>query len=667
MAPENDPISSGKRVLHWIVYLLLASTTWIVSINSYDSGILKGPVLVLFASLLVALFLAQAIWKRKFEFRSSPANTMVLLFLFLTLASTIYTRHDWESRQAITLWVPFVTCFFAGSQLLATKEDFTRLMIALAAIASLVCVVGLVQFFFREELFLDFFIGEGRRVTSTLANAVYLSAYVILLFPILLSFTVARERKPRSRWMLGVLLCGLAFLLIATSTRSSIAAFIVSIALFSILSKRVKKKAFILSAAGVLIAMGSAVYLSHGVVERIENVFRNEATSTLARRWYFWDAGYKAFRDAPFLGHGIGSYEAVMLEYRSPDYWVAKSEDVVPHAHNEVIETAVDLGVVGLLVYLMIAGTVLVSGLRKRSKETADNRLLRIGLSCSLIAIFVDNLVNMSLRVEPVGAHAWLFMGVLASMSLRSEPKSAVTINLPRAVAVLPLGLWMIFAFWYGSRQADIYKADSHIIKGILAGEASDFAASVNEYRIAVTLNPHSLVARSNLALALLRTGRAGEALQAAEELQSLSPRYPKLNLIQAAALVSLRRNTEALEKIKMELTLRSHPDAYFYQAIAFKGLSDTTGELSALEHLLLASLKARILYQPAFVPQRLKELAHSEEDIKRFKNIYEQLYTLFPSDRSTVTTLAALCTRLGESGRALELLRKLPRDPSLQ
>jgi O-antigen ligase len=664
MSTKDNLSSSGKRALLWIIFLLLGSTTLIVSINSYDSGIIKGPLLGLFTTLLVAVFLAQTIWKQKLEFHLSPADTLVFMFLFLILVSTFYTKHGWESRQALAVWVPFIICFFAGTQFFAAQEDFDKLIRVVAAIAALVCVVGLIQFFFAEELFLDFFIGKERRVTSTLANTVYLSGYIVLLFPTLLSFTIAKERNPRERWMLGMLLCGLAFILVATSTRGSIAAFIVSIVLFSILSKRVKKKAFIWAAVGVLIAMGSAAYLSHGLIERIEKAFRNEVTSTLARRSYFWEAGYNAFKAAPYFGHGIGNYEAVMLNHRSPEYWVAKSEDVVPHAHNELIETAVDLGVVGLAVYLMIVATVLAAGLRTTSKENGEDRLLRTGLSCSLIAIFIDNLTNMSLRVEPVGACAWLLMGVLASMPTRDVAKSSMALHLPRAFAVPPLAIWVVFAFWYGTRQVDVYRADGHIIRGIFAGEAKDFAASISEYRIAVMLNPHSLVARSNLALALLRAGRADDALQAAAQLQSLSPRYPKSNLMQAVALVSLHRDTEALEKIRTELTLRNHPDAYFYQALACKGLSDTAGELSAFEHVLLGCARAQILYQLGPVSHRVGELAQKEEDIKRLKDIYEQLHALFPSDRNIVTTLAAFCTRLGESTKASELLGSLPSDP---
>ncbi len=662
--PNSSHVSlTGKRILRGIVYLILASTTLVIAINANDSSVTKTPLLVLLCSLLAIAFLARAIWMRKLEFYRTPADIVVFVMFLLILVSLTYTQNPRSSLQALAVWISFIICFFAGTQLFVTQADLTRLILIISAIASLVCVVGLLQYFFADRLFLEFFIGTERRVTSTLTNAIYLSGYIVLLFPILLSFVVARKRTPGERWMLGLLLCALAFLLIATATRSSIVAFVVSIAAFVPLSKRVKETR-LWGITGVIVALGVAIYLSPTLMKRIDNSFSQDSSSSFARRLYFWQAGYNAFKAAPFFGHGIGSFEHVVLDYRSPEYWVAKSEDVVPHAHNELIETAVDLGGAGVITYLAILATVAVAGMKVRPKENAQDRLLAVGLLCSIFAILIDNLANMSLRVVPVGATAWLLMGILASQPYRKEPDLSVDIRVPKAVAFLLLCSWIAFAAWYGNLQLGIYRSEGHLISGILEEQKGDLPASITEFRSAVDQNPDNLLARSNLTLALLRMHRADQALQASEQLQTLSPRYPKLNLMQAAAFITLKRYNEAVQAIDRELALRNHPDAYYYQAVAFRSLSDTVGELSALEGLLRACIKGQLQYEFGPVAARVQQLVRKETDIRQLKDIFEHLLLLFPSNQAIAGTLAEFHRRLGEPGKAEQLLRQFPQGP---
>jgi O-antigen ligase len=653
---------TSTSTLQWIMYMLLGSTTLAITVNSFDSGLVKTPLLVLFASLLMVVYVVLAIWKGKLEFRRSPADIPALLFLLLIAASVFYSGHQWNSLQALAAWVPFITCFFAGTQLFGRYEQVSKLLWVLAIISSIVCIVGVVQFFFADKLFLNFFIGKDRRVTSTLTNAAYLSAYAVLLFPALLAFTLTESRSKWRRWFLTALLCGFGFVLIVTSTRSSIGAFLMSLIVFGLMSRQAQKKAIIWTIATILV-MTAVVFLSPSLVKRVGASFENDSTSSFARRMYFWKGGYDAFVAAPYFGHGIGTYGEVLLEHRSPDYWVVKSEDIVPHAHNELIETAVDLGATGVIGYLMIVGTVFVVSLRDVPNQNRRDRLIRTGFLCSFLAILIDNLANVSLRVTPVGATAWLFLGVLASGT--NVVASVTEFRIQKWFVLLPFGGWALFLVWFGGQQLKVYKADGHVIKGLVAGFSKQLAEGINEYQQAVVLDPHNLLARSNLTLTLLEAERFEEALQEAKQLLALSPRYPKANLMQAAALVSLRRYPEALGCIDKELALRNHPEAYLYQAMAYMGLSDSIKEMDALEHLLLGSLKGRIEFQVVVVSRRLIQLVQTEDDVTRFKEIYTKLNSAFPSNSSITSTLAELDLRLARLARNPEQLLQQPQDTS--
>jgi len=57
--PEQPPLVR-IAILQRVAYLMLGSVTLTFTMNSYHSGIEKPPLLVLFASLLMVGFIAQA-------------------------------------------------------------------------------------------------------------------------------------------------------------------------------------------------------------------------------------------------------------------------------------------------------------------------------------------------------------------------------------------------------------------------------------------------------------------------------------------------------------------------------------------------------------------------------------------------------------------------------
>lgn len=642
---QTEPLFFRERFLQWVAYATIGLPTLLLTVNSYDSGIVKTPVFVLLAGALLVLFAGQALWRGQLVVRKSPADPFVVLFLLLIVASAMWTRFRWDAGQVLPVWLSYGVCFFAGTHLFSTPKSTDMFMRTTAVIAALVCVFGLMQFLFPDQPYLEFFIGNDRRVGSTLTNPIYLSGYIVLIFPALLGFALSTGRTSRERRAVIVLLLCLAFLLVTTATRSSLIAFVLTTPLFVIISGMVRRKILSFTTAGVVLAVVGAMYFSPSFSRRVEATFANDQTSTLIRRIDFWEAGFRTFKQAPFFGHGIGSFEQAILDFRSPDYWISKSEDLVPHAHNEFVETAVDLGATGLVVYVVIVVTVLFTGLRQRTSGNGRAKPLRVGLACSIIAILIDNIANMSLRVVPIGAHAWIFMGILVSWTSRQSPSKSIVLRVPKLLAYFPICVWLVFAAWYAQKQIPLINADGHIIKAILAKDPS---TAITEYRSALVLDPHSLIARSNLILVLLKAGRLEEVLSESKALRELSPHYPKSNLVQAAALARLRRYDEALKRLDVEISLRSHPDAFYYQWIAYNALGDTKGEIKSLEDLLQTSVKGRLLYQSEQVAARIRSMTLSAMEAEKFRSLYVQLQNLFPADQTVVAMVNELTARVG-------------------
>ena len=76
-------------------------------------------------------------------------------------------------------------------------------------------------------------------------------------------------------------------------------------------------------------------------------------------RYQFWKAGWEAFKTEPLRGVGAAGYEPWWAQHGTLDYYVR-------NAHSLFVETAAELGVVGLLLLLGFFGTAVVAGVRRR-------------------------------------------------------------------------------------------------------------------------------------------------------------------------------------------------------------------------------------------------------------------------------------------------------------
>ncbi len=84
-------------------------------------------------------------------------------------------------------------------------------------------------------------------------------------------------------------------------------------------------------------------------------------------RYQFWKAGWEAFESQPLRGVGAAGYEPWWAQHGTLDYYVR-------NAHSVFVETAAELGVVGLLLLLGFLGTAVVVGVRRRLGERTPRR-----------------------------------------------------------------------------------------------------------------------------------------------------------------------------------------------------------------------------------------------------------------------------------------------------
>ncbi len=644
--------SSSKNtdaVLRRVLYFTIALPVLVLIFNAYNSAIVKAPLFILAATLLLAGFVYRTLRAQAFTYQFSRVDIPILALIGLAICSLMYTASTVASLQTLLQLLCGIGLFFAARQLFDSRQSVKSLIAVIIGITVVVCVFGMIQFFFSRQLLFEFYLGDDRRVGSTLGNPAFLAGYIVLVTPLVIS-QMLNASSAKARYLHALLAATLGFLLIVTQSRSGIIALAVALALYAFMYARRLRTVVAVGISVLLVAAVVIVVFAPGLTHRFEAAFDQGPESTFARRVYFWQAGLKAIQASPVIGHGIGTYEQVMMQYRSPDYWTVRSEDIVPHAHNEIIEWGTELGIIGLALFGWVLWEVFRSGFNSMRNGKEWERIGALGFVCGLIGILIANLTDVSLRQTPIAAMTWLFMGLVTErLNGKSDPPRIIPVRFSTRLAWIPILVWIGFAVMYGHEQWRIIRSDSHTLAGLIATGAGKQDFAIAEYRKASELHSGSYLAMSNLALELVKANQPLESRRIIDQLLHEYPSYPKARLVRSVANLGLNSPGEALEDIRIELHYRTHPEAYYVESLIHQKLGDSTAERTALQNEITACRKGGIPLQLGYVCTRLRVLTPADSMLSLEKT-FADLSGQFPGEPGIAENLALVRRRRPDS-----------------
>jgi putative inorganic carbon (HCO3(-)) transporter len=149
---------------------------------------------------------------------------------------------------------------------------------------------------------------------------------------------------------------------------------------------------------------------------------------TIAGRIEVWNRALYAIQDFPFTGCGLGTFRRVVhilypLFLASPDFDIA-------HAHNIFLQTALDLGLPGLVAYLALLGIAMATCWRCARRGGPLVRAAALGLAAGLVGLHVYGLADAVALGSKPGVVFWFALGLIAALPRTArqearEPKEA--------------------------------------------------------------------------------------------------------------------------------------------------------------------------------------------------------------------------------------------------
>ncbi len=135
---------------------------------------------------------------------------------------------------------------------------------------------------------------------------------------------------------------------------------------------------------------------------------RGEALDTLAARLELWDRSLAILQDFPLTGTGLGQLSGLLHTVYVP--FLIPPGTWVPHAHNEVLQVWLDLGVPAGSAYFVLLGLGVLRLVQTALRGPADHRLLALGCLGGLLGFQVFGLAD---AIAPGARPAVLIWAVL--------------------------------------------------------------------------------------------------------------------------------------------------------------------------------------------------------------------------------------------------------------
>lgn len=401
------PVAFGLIVLFWLARV---GTTGTLSIATP----IDLPILILLAWLPVSLAVTTDLWL------SLPKVYGVILSVafFYAVVNQVATRRDlaWA-----TFWLVLVCIGIATAGLIGTDWAQSKIVSASFIYDGLPRVIqgiprSIAGGFARN--------GVGGTLTLVVPLLAALAVSKLKVTPALAGG--AREsQKAKEKELSTVhypLFTALVWLALALSlatlvlTQSRGGILGAAVGLLAVAVWREKRFAWAI-AAGAVVLIGVLVAGQGNALA--EFLLRMDGQSgTLASRLEVWQRGVMMVQDFPFTGIGLGTYNDVA--HSLYPFFIAAPDEVVAHAHNDLLEVAVDVGIPGLIAYVALLVGFAVSAVRAhRAMSDASVRALIAGLGFGMLAHQLFGLTDAFILGTKPGVLMWVYFALAVVVYLR--------------------------------------------------------------------------------------------------------------------------------------------------------------------------------------------------------------------------------------------------------
>lgn len=343
--------------------------------------------------------------------------------------------------------------------------------------------------------------------------------------------------------------------------------------------------------------------------------------SALDQRKLIWSCAWHMVCERPVFGKGWGCFELFYPYYQGRHLFLDVYRNLRTHAnntHNEILEIWSQTGTIGFGIYLWLIVSIIVYGLFLIKNSYGYKRFLAIGLFSSLIGMWVDNLLNVSMHFAIPGFLYWWNLGLLANLG-RNEDKTIELKSFRTKIAVLFI---LVLSGMLAVRYARNFLGEIHYFKGFKLSKNNDVRGAISELERAHAYQRLEVNNNYELANCYARSGLRDKAIWAYKESLRANSGYDEIYFNMATVLS---------QKGEIEQAIDEYTRSIYINPVSFE-------TYMALGSIFLQNPEKYAVYG---------------------RSLFKQCIYFYPNNKDLWNNLGFLYTRSGQNDEALPAYKK--------
>jgi exopolysaccharide production protein ExoQ len=411
--------------------------------------------------------------QRSLNIRLNLIKVSLTLLMILGLLSTLWTVNSDLTINKSLLWVVALFGFLLATNLSLDRRSLISFSWGLILSAGIISIIGNLQF-----LFDPFTLTQASSPASTFGNKNIAIQPLILMFPVLFFLYISKDVQNIQVWLLSLFSPLIFTYIFYTSSRAAIisALFQLLMILFYFIFHKIKKSNWIdwnknkrnASIFGFLLLLLlmslSPVDFSAAVDSTVDS-----AKDTSSYRYLIWNVAIDMIYDSPFIGSGLGSFSHNLAD-GGYSTWIINNTFRV---HNDILELAVELGSLGIMLFLFVLLSIIYGVFNIISKTQNELQvfyfLIFVGLSGSFINLQVSFPYQMSMQTLLFG----LYCGLISSkLDHIKSPIKLLSLNVSiQLKKIIIFVFFVLFLLTFYFTYFNWIKTYNHLNKINISGE----------------------------------------------------------------------------------------------------------------------------------------------------------------------------------------------------
>lgn len=360
--------------------------------------------IVVLSLLVIMIYIIGFIKKGSFKIKYTPVNIPILIFTICIVTGTIFSVSMVGSIRDFAINILSIVILLLFVNTSHDEDDIVLVSKSFVFIAVLLCFYGLYQFKTGVAM------GSGwvdptqspeikTRIFATFENPNIFAEYLIMIMPLGVSLVLRKSEGTFNKLCyLGCIGLILLNILLTYSRAGWLAMAFSFVALVTLVD--IKKLIYLMP-----LGLGSILIMPTWIIQRVMTISLQD--SSIFYRYKVFTLAIEMFKDYWYSGVGLG-YKSFMK--MSPFY----IKTMAPyHTHNTYLQIGIELGIVGLVAFLLIAFNLVRMSIKTLSK-TKDmvDKIFYASYMAGLSGVFLHGLAEHVLYHPKIIFVFWIFIGV---------------------------------------------------------------------------------------------------------------------------------------------------------------------------------------------------------------------------------------------------------------